>query len=66
MSYSCVVTPISYSGEDISRLSHLVILDLMQDRQTTDAATETEGSHTKCVSLTIDKLKNASGYICKV
>jgi len=25
--------------------------DLTQDRQTTDAVTETEGSHTKCASL---------------
>ena len=33
--------------------------DLTRDRQTTDAATETEGSHTKCVSLINPKMRNS-------
>jgi len=45
-SYSCLATPISYKGDEISHLSRLVFLDVSQETQTTDAATETEGSHT--------------------
>jgi len=105
-SYSCSATPISYKGDEISRLSRLVVetpilgflgvfgvlgylptsdaksdvilllsdpdflqgwrnfarisrsfRDLTRDRQTTDAATKTEGSYTKCASL---KIKNVS------
>ena len=50
-SYSCSPTPISYRGDEISRVSR-VVSEIWRgtDRQT-DAATKTEGSHTKCASL---------------
>jgi len=44
-SYSWSATPISYKDDEISRVSRS-FRDLTQARQTTDAATETEGSHT--------------------
>jgi len=52
-SYYYSATPISYKGDEISRLSRLVFLDLMRDRQTdrrqTDATTVTEGCYTYSV-----------------
>jgi len=46
-SYFCSAIPISYKTDEISRLSRLVfeIWRVTDRRQTTDAATETEGSH---------------------
>jgi len=51
MSYSCLVTPISYKGDGISHISRLAfkIWCRIDRRQTTDAATETEGSYTVSV-----------------
>jgi len=54
MSYSCSLTPISYMGNKILHVSCVVskIWRGTDRRQTTDdAATEMEGSHTKCASL---------------
>jgi len=57
-SYSCSATPVSYEGDEISRVSRVVSRSdsgqtetgrLTDRRQTTDAATETEGSHTVSV-----------------
>jgi len=51
-SYSCSLTPILYSDDEISRVSRVVseIYRGTDSRQTTDAATETEGTHNKCAS----------------
>jgi len=57
MSYSCSATSISYKDDEISCLYLLSFRDLtrdrqtfrQRDRQTTYAATETEGSHTVSV-----------------
>jgi len=49
-SMTCSATPISYKGGEILRVSRVVS---ESDVGQTDAATETEGSHTKCASLTV-------------
>jgi len=48
MSYSCSVITVSYKGNEIFHLS-LSCQDLMWDRQMTDMAAKTEGSHTVSV-----------------
>jgi len=55
MSYSCSPTPISYTGDEISRVSHIVseIWRGTDRQQTTHSVTKTKGSDTKCASLVI-------------